>query len=114
VAEESCWKRKDRTQGNHGSRRKSAVTCRKVSHHAKGARQKRKLVRRMGTQENCGPRKELTATGMRKSMEGSDGKRNRDVKEPPYLRKKRTTNSRMERWTAILSGKRRNTRDEPI
>jgi hypothetical protein len=55
VAVERHQKRKERTWGKIGSRRKSAATCRKVSRHAKVARQKRKLVRRIGTQENCGP-----------------------------------------------------------
>jgi hypothetical protein len=40
LAAESHQKRKDRTQGNHGSRKKSAVARRKVSHHASGMAEK--------------------------------------------------------------------------
>jgi hypothetical protein len=35
LAAERCQKRKERTRGNRGSRRKSAAACRKVSHRAK-------------------------------------------------------------------------------
>jgi hypothetical protein len=65
LAMECCQKRKERTQGNRGSRRKLAAACRKVSHHAKVAWRKRKLVRRIGTQENCGPRNEFSPTRIR-------------------------------------------------
>jgi hypothetical protein len=71
----------------------------KVSRHATVAWQKRKPFRKRGTQENCGPRKELTAAGMRKCPEGNDGIRHRDVKEPPHLRKKRMTNG-IKGWSA--------------
>jgi hypothetical protein len=37
LAAECCQKMRERTRGNSGSRRKSAATCRKVSHHAKVA-----------------------------------------------------------------------------
>jgi hypothetical protein len=55
MAVERRQKRKERTRGNRGSRRKLAAACRKVSRPAKVAWRKRKLVRRSGTQENCGP-----------------------------------------------------------
>jgi hypothetical protein len=100
LAAESLKKRKDRTRGNHGSRRKSPAACRKVSHHAKVAWRKGELFRKSGTQENCGPRKELTAAGMRKSPEGNDGIRCRDVKEPPHLKKKRRMTNDIKGWRA--------------
>jgi hypothetical protein len=53
--------------------RKLAAACRKVSRHATVAWRKRKLFRRSGIQGNFGPRKELTADGMRKSPEGNNG-----------------------------------------
>jgi hypothetical protein len=59
LAAEGRQKRKERTQGYHGSRRKSAAACREV------AWRKRKRVRRIGTQENCGPRKEFSPAGIR-------------------------------------------------
>jgi hypothetical protein len=57
-AAEHRQKRKERIQGNHGSRRKLAATCRKVSCHAKVAWQKRKLFRKIETLEKCGWRME--------------------------------------------------------
>jgi hypothetical protein len=56
---------KELNRGNHGSRRKLAAACRKVSRHAAVVWRKRKLFRRTGTQEICGRRKELTVAGMR-------------------------------------------------
>jgi hypothetical protein len=88
LATERRQKKQERTQRNHGSRRKLAVACRKVSRHATVAWWKRKLVRRTRTQENYGPRKELTAARMRKSLKGNNDIRHRDVKEPPHLRKR--------------------------
>jgi hypothetical protein len=64
LAAERRQKRKERTQGNCGSRRKSAATCRKVSHCAKVAWRKRNLFRNVQTQRKCGPWKEL-GTGNR-------------------------------------------------
>jgi hypothetical protein len=54
LAAERCQKRKERTQGNSGSRRKSAAASKKVSRLAKVAWQKRNLFRRTRTQEKCG------------------------------------------------------------
>jgi hypothetical protein len=96
-----CGEPKDLTQRNCGSRRKLAAACRKkVSCHATVAWQKRKLFRKIGTQENFGPRKELTAAGMRKCLEGNDDIRNRDVKEPPNLRKERGMTNGIKGWRA--------------
>jgi hypothetical protein len=59
LAMERCQKRKERTWGNSGSRKKLAATCRKVSCRAKEAWRKRKLVRKIRIQENCELWKEL-------------------------------------------------------
>jgi hypothetical protein len=58
LAAELRQKRKERTRGNRGSRRKLAAVCRKVSRCATVAWRKRKLVRMIRIQENCEPRKE--------------------------------------------------------
>jgi hypothetical protein len=65
LAAERRQKRKERTRGNCKSRRKSAAACRKVSRSAKVALRERKLVRRSGTQENYGPLKKFSPTGIR-------------------------------------------------
>jgi hypothetical protein len=57
--------RKERTPTYRGSKRKSAAACRKVSHHKKVAWPEGKLVRRIGNEENCGPRKEFSPSGIR-------------------------------------------------
>jgi hypothetical protein len=59
LAAECSQKRKKRTRGNRGSRRKLVAPCRKVSHCAKVAWRKRKLIRKIWIQESCEPRKEL-------------------------------------------------------
>jgi hypothetical protein len=65
LAVERHQKQKERTRGNRGSRRKSAATCRKVSHCARVAWHRKSVVRKIGTQENCGPRKEFAAARIR-------------------------------------------------
>jgi hypothetical protein len=65
LAAEHHQKRKERTRGNRGSRRKLAAACRKVSRCAGVAWHKKSVVRKIGTQENCGPHKEFTAAGIR-------------------------------------------------
>jgi hypothetical protein len=61
LAAEGRQKRKERTWGNRGSRRKSAVACRKVSRRAKVAWRKRNLFRKIRILEKCGRRKEFAA-----------------------------------------------------
>jgi hypothetical protein len=56
-------KRKERTRGNRGYRRKSAAACRKVSRRAKVVWRKRNLIRKMWIQDNCEPWKRWTVTG---------------------------------------------------
>jgi hypothetical protein len=68
LAAERGQKRKERTRGNRGSRRKSAAACRKVSHCARVAWHRKSVVRNIGTQENCGPRKEFAAAGIRRPV----------------------------------------------
>jgi hypothetical protein len=58
-------KRKKRTRGSCESKRRSAAACRKVSRRATVAWRKRNLIRRSGTQGNCGPLKEFSPTGIR-------------------------------------------------
>jgi hypothetical protein len=65
LATERRQKWKERTRGNRGSRRKSVGACRKVSRRARMAWHRKSVVRKIGTQENCGLRKEFTATGIR-------------------------------------------------
>jgi hypothetical protein len=69
---EHCQKRKERTWGKSGSKRKLAATCRMVSHCAKMEWRKRKLARRIGTQENCGLRKEFSPAGIRMTHSGKN------------------------------------------
>jgi hypothetical protein len=65
LAAERCQKRKERTWGKSGSRRKSATICRKVSRHAKVAWRKNNLFRKIWILEKCGWRKEYTAARIR-------------------------------------------------
>jgi hypothetical protein len=58
LAAERCQKRKERTRGNHGSKRLAAA-CRKVSRRPKVTWRKRNLFRNVQTQRKCGPRKEF-------------------------------------------------------
>jgi hypothetical protein len=56
-------KRKERTRGYGGSRKKLISACRKVSSHAKVAWRKRNLLRKIRILDNCEPWKRLTVTG---------------------------------------------------
>jgi hypothetical protein len=80
---------KEGTRGYYGSQRKVTVAGKRTSRHATVAWLKRKVFRRSGIQGNFGPCKEVTAARMRKSPEGNDGIRHRDVKVLPHLRKGR-------------------------
>jgi hypothetical protein len=66
LATEHRQKRKERTRGNRGYRRKSAVNCRNMSRRIKMAWRKRKLVRIIQTKINYGPRKRLTSPAGRR------------------------------------------------
>jgi hypothetical protein len=65
LAAESRQKRKDRTRGINGSRRKSAVAHRKMTHRAGVAWCKRVIIRKNWTHKNFGLFKGFTATRMR-------------------------------------------------
>jgi hypothetical protein len=56
---------KEMTREDCGSGRKLAAACRKVSGCATVEWRKRNLLRKIGTHESCGPRKELSAAGIR-------------------------------------------------
>jgi hypothetical protein len=56
---------KELTRGIYGSQKKLAASCRKVTHPAAVARHKMNVFRKIRTQRNCGPRKELAASGRR-------------------------------------------------
>jgi hypothetical protein len=53
-------KRKERTRGYYGFGRKLAAACRKVFRRAKGDWGRRNIFRKILTQGDCGPRKELS------------------------------------------------------
>jgi hypothetical protein len=53
LAAERRQKRKERTRGKTGSRRKSAASCRKVSRRVKVAWRERNLFRNVRTLEKC-------------------------------------------------------------
>jgi hypothetical protein len=54
---------KELSRGECGCRRWLAAACRKVSRRAAVTRRKKNIFRKIRTQVNCGPRKELAATG---------------------------------------------------
>jgi hypothetical protein len=91
LAAECRQKPKERTLGYCGSWKRVTVAGKRMSHHATVAWRKRKLIWRIGIEENCGPCKELTTAEMRESPECKNGIRHRDVKEPPHLRRGRKT-----------------------
>jgi hypothetical protein len=72
---------KELTRSDCGSGKKLAAACRKASSCATVAWRKRNLLRRIGTQENCGPHKILTAAGRRKDPECKNGIRDRGLKQ---------------------------------
>jgi hypothetical protein len=103
LAAERRQKKKERTRGESGSRRKSAAACRKVSRRAKVAWRKRKLIRRIGTQENCGPRNEFSPTGIRTTHRAEVARRKehglqRQVKNNSTPRTLTGRASSMRRW----------------
>jgi hypothetical protein len=65
LAAELRQKRKERTRGYRGSRRKVAASCRKLSGRARVAWQKRNTIRNIRTLEKCGRRKGFAAAGIR-------------------------------------------------
>jgi hypothetical protein len=63
LAAERRQKRKERTRGNRGSRRKLAAARRTVSRHATVAWRKRNIFRKIGTLEMCGQHKGCSHEG---------------------------------------------------
>jgi hypothetical protein len=57
--------RKELTRGYCVSGRKLVAAYKRVSRRARVAWRKRNLLRKIGTQENCGPRKEFAAAGIK-------------------------------------------------
>jgi hypothetical protein len=80
-------------QAHNIKQKRMTVTDRRTSRHATVAWQKINLTRNIRIQESRESPKEFAAAGMRKSPEGSDGIRHRDIKEPPHLRIERKTAS---------------------
>jgi hypothetical protein len=58
-------KPKGRIQANSESRRRLTVADRKMTRRAAVAWRKRNIFRKIGTQENCGPRGKFTAAGIK-------------------------------------------------
>jgi hypothetical protein len=85
LAAERRQKPKEGTQGYCGSWRRVTVAGKRTSRHATLAWRKRKLLRKSGTQDNCGPPKDFAATGMRKGSGCKNGISCQHVKEPPHL-----------------------------
>jgi hypothetical protein len=67
LAVERCQKRKERTRGNRGSRRKSAAACRKLSRCARVAWHRKSVVRK-----NWDPGKLWAAQGVRRHRNKGD------------------------------------------
>jgi hypothetical protein len=87
LAAQRRQKRKERTRGNRGSRRKLAATCRKVSRLAKVAWRKRNLFRNVQTQKkNCRPRRRLAITGRKPTSRATAAWRNRNVVKKDWTR----------------------------
>jgi hypothetical protein len=92
LAAERCQKMSERTQGNSGSRRKSAAACRKVSRRAKLEWRKRNLIRKIRTLEKCGRRKELTAARIRTTRCAKVARRKGHSYEGPSIEQERGKN----------------------
>jgi hypothetical protein len=60
-----CGEPKKITRGDYGARRKLAAACMKVSSCATVVWQKGTSLRKIRTQENCGPRKEFAIIGIK-------------------------------------------------
>jgi hypothetical protein len=88
LATERRQKRKERTLGYRGSRRKWAPACEKVSCCAKVAWKKWNLLKNVQTQRKCGPWKELAIACRNVPHHAKVAWRNRNI-----ARKKRTSAS---------------------
>jgi hypothetical protein len=105
LAAERRQKQKERTQGNCGSRRKSAAACRKVSRCARVAWHRKSIIRKIGNQENCGLRKEFAASGIRATHCAKVAQRKGHSHEGPSVqRERRKTQTRIKFARASQKG----------
>jgi hypothetical protein len=101
---ESCQKRKERTRGKTGSRRKSTAACRKVSRRAKLAWWKRNVFRNVRNLEKCKRRKEFAAARIKTTRCAKVARRKGRSYEGPSVeqgRRKKTRN-KIARGTRIF------------
>jgi hypothetical protein len=102
LAAERRRKRKERTRGNRGPRRKSAAACRKVSRRAKVTWRKRNLFRNVRTLEKCGRRKDFSAARIRTTHCAKLAQRKECSYEGPSVeqgRRKNKTRNKLPRGT---------------
>jgi hypothetical protein len=74
-------KPKGRIKASCESRRRLTIASRKMTRHATVAWRRNNTVRKIGTEKNCGLRKKLTASGMRKCPECNSGTRDRGLRQ---------------------------------
>jgi hypothetical protein len=79
LAREHHQRLKEGTRRCCGSRKRVTFAGKRTSRHATVSWRKRKLFRKSGTKENCGPCKELTAAAMRKRLECNNGIRSHHI-----------------------------------
>jgi hypothetical protein len=96
LAAERRQKQEERTRGNRGSRRKTAAACWKVSRCARVAWHRKSVVRKIGTQENCGPCKEFATAGIRATRCAKVAlRKGRSHEGPSVQRERRMTQTRI-------------------
>jgi hypothetical protein len=89
LAAERRQKRKERTRGNRGSRKKLAAAYMKVSRRAKVAwRKKRDFFRNVQTHLNCGARKELVVAGSKMNRREGVARRKGNIVRNKWTRAK--------------------------
>jgi hypothetical protein len=79
LAAERRLKRKERTRGYSGSRRKSAAACRKMTRRAKVAWRKRNIIRKIRIQASRESRKELAVARRQVSRRAETAWRKRNI-----------------------------------
>jgi hypothetical protein len=99
LAAKRLRKRKERTRGNSGSRRKSAAAFRKVSRHAKMAWRKRNRIRNIRTLKKCGRRKEFSAGGIRTTRCAKVARHKEQSHEGPSAQKGRRKEQTRNKFT---------------
>jgi hypothetical protein len=92
------------TRGDCGSRMKLATACRKVPRRATVAWRKRIILRKSSTQRNCGPRKEVTAAGIK--ITRCAGHRRMDKKKVTQRKRRRFQSS--QEGPPVEQGRRKN------